>query len=62
MSVSKTRCCEANLIPSANLDNIMDSYINAGVQKVTKRKQQPKGTGNGRSKRVQLILETAKED
>lgn len=40
----------------------MDSYINNRVQKVTKRKQQPKGTANGRSKKAQLILETAKED
>lgn len=40
----------------------MDSYINNRVQKVTKRKQQTKGTANGRSKKAQLILETAKED
>lgn len=61
MPVSKTRCCEANLIPFVPLDNIMDSYINDGEQKVTKKKQ-PKGTANERSKKAQLILETAKED
>ncbi|RMC15000.1 hypothetical protein DUI87_07179 [Hirundo rustica rustica] len=50
------------IVEISQRDNIMDSYINDGEQKVTKRKQQPKGTANGRSKKAQLILERAKED
>lgn len=64
--VCKTGSCEANLIPSVHLGNIMDSYVSDGLQRVANRKQQVKGTFtgtmNGWSKKAQLNLETAKED
>ena len=62
----KTGNSEAKLIPSVHLDNITDSYISDGVQRVANRKQQAKGTftrtANGGSEKAQPILETAKED
>lgn len=60
----KIGSCKANLIPSVHLDNIMNSYVSDGVQRVAKRNQQAKEaftwTVNGWGEKAQLNLERAR--